>query len=275
MAQAAGVKVEVRPRQVGREEPTCGTEDTQGARARAVLEPPSSAPLGCPPSSRRPSCRASGTSVASPGAPSALQQRSIRWAASSRSLGESRRHRAPAGSVLGLLFEHHRSLLRLPQGAKGRVKGKSGPYRQHRPLSPSRECGSPKYTSFRGCSSPTAPLSPSLLPGTGRSRGQKQFFLCNYSKQHASEQTELVTVQDRVHRAGRTHHLQLPRLEFQTTGCSASSSRSHRGALAHDPEVCIRAWEHQGCTQLWRRRRCCRKCTSGVTLWRRHSAPGS
>lgn len=50
------------------------------------------------------------------------------------------------------------------KGVEGRVKVKSEPYHDSTgPLSPSEECRSPKHSYFSGCSSPTPPLSPSLL----------------------------------------------------------------------------------------------------------------
>ncbi|XP_019482993.1 PREDICTED: LOW QUALITY PROTEIN: gap junction alpha-1 protein-like [Hipposideros armiger] len=75
------------------------------------------------------------------------------------------------------------------KGVKDRVKGKSDSYHATTdPLSPSKDCGSPKYAYFNGCSSPTAPLSPMSPPGYKLVTGDRNNSLChNYNKQ-ASEQ---------------------------------------------------------------------------------------
>uniref|UniRef100_M3YSM9 Gap junction alpha-1 protein n=1 Tax=Mustela putorius furo TaxID=9669 RepID=M3YSM9_MUSPF len=93
------------------------------------------------------------------------------------------------------------------QGVKDRVKGKSDPYHATTgPLSPSKDCGSPKYAYFNGCSSPTAPLSPMSPPGYKLVTGDRNNSSCrNYNKQ-ASEQNwaNYSAEQNRMGQAGST-----------------------------------------------------------------------
>uniref|UniRef100_UPI0004F07964 gap junction alpha-1 protein-like n=1 Tax=Callithrix jacchus TaxID=9483 RepID=UPI0004F07964 len=92
-------------------------------------------------------------------------------------------------------------------GVKDRVKGKSDPYHATTGLlSPSKDCGSPKYAYFNGCSSPTAPLSPMSPPGYKLVTGDRNNSSCrNYNKQ-ASEQNRAnySAEQNRMGQAGST-----------------------------------------------------------------------
>ncbi|KAM4816951.1 gap junction alpha-1 protein [Urocitellus parryii] len=93
------------------------------------------------------------------------------------------------------------------KGVKDRVKGRSDPYHATTgPLSPSKDCGSPKYAYFNGCSSPTAPLSPMSPPGYKLVTGDRNNSSCrNYNKQ-ASEQNwaNYSAEQNRMGQAGST-----------------------------------------------------------------------
>ncbi|XP_037700459.1 gap junction alpha-1 protein [Choloepus didactylus] len=93
------------------------------------------------------------------------------------------------------------------KGVKDRVKGKSDPYHATTgPLSPAKDCGSPKYAYFNGCSSPTAPLSPMSPPGYKLVTGDRNNSSCrNYNKQ-ASEQNwaNYSAEQNRMGQAGST-----------------------------------------------------------------------
>lgn len=215
VAQAAGVNVEVPPRQVERKELACGTEEHAGYACEGLA----------------------GASVSStPWLPAVLQAAFLpsQWDIHGFTVSAVYASRDPSGGRLPLgpsekatsprscwqrppylLLEHHRSLLRLPRGAKGCVKGKSGPYRQHRPAEPLPGVRISKIHFFQwlplaNCS-PLAQSPPGHQPVPGDRNNSSCAITAN---KHASEQTELVTVQDRAHRAGRTHHLQLPRPEF-------------------------------------------------------------
>ncbi|CAO2628123.1 Gap junction alpha-1 protein [Lemmus lemmus] len=93
------------------------------------------------------------------------------------------------------------------KGVKDRVKGRSDPYHATTgPLSPTKDCGSPKYAYFNGCSSPTAPLSPMSPPGYKLVTGDRNNSSCrNYNKQ-ASEQNwaNYSAEQNRMGQAGST-----------------------------------------------------------------------
>nr|XP_003215611.1 PREDICTED: gap junction alpha-1 protein [Anolis carolinensis] len=90
---------------------------------------------------------------------------------------------------------------------KDRMKTKNDPFSPNSGLSPSKECGSPKYAYFNGCSSPTAPLSPMSPPGTRLVTGDRNnSSSCrNYNKQ-ASEQNwaNYSAEQNRIGQAGST-----------------------------------------------------------------------
>uniref|UniRef100_A0A8V0YBA5 Gap junction alpha-1 protein n=1 Tax=Gallus gallus TaxID=9031 RepID=A0A8V0YBA5_CHICK len=73
-------------------------------------------------------------------------------------------------------------------------------------MSPSKDCGSPKYAYYNGCSSPTAPLSPMSPPGYKLVTGDRNNSSCrNYNKQ-ASEQNwaNYSAEQNRMGQAGST-----------------------------------------------------------------------
>lgn len=90
---------------------------------------------------------------------------------------------------------------------KDRMKTKNDPFSPNNTLSPSKECGSPKYAYFNGCSSPTAPLSPMSPPGYKLvTRDRNNSSSCrNYNKQ-ASEQNwaNYSAEQNRIGQAGST-----------------------------------------------------------------------
>lgn len=92
------------------------------------------------------------------------------------------------------------------KGVKDRVKGKTDPYSHSGAMSPSKDCGSPKYAYYNGCSSPTAPLSPMSPPGYKLVTGDRNNSSCrNYNKQ-ASEQNwaNYSAEQNRMGQAGST-----------------------------------------------------------------------
>ncbi|CAO2595192.1 Gap junction alpha-1 protein, partial [Lemmus lemmus] len=93
------------------------------------------------------------------------------------------------------------------KGVKDRMKGRSDPYHAITgPLSPTKDCGSPKYAYFNGFSSPTAPLSPTSPPGYKLVTGDTNNSSCrNYNKQ-ASEQNwaNYSAEQNRMGQAGST-----------------------------------------------------------------------
>uniref|UniRef100_A0A8C2TDG8 Gap junction alpha-1 protein n=2 Tax=Phasianidae TaxID=9005 RepID=A0A8C2TDG8_COTJA len=92
------------------------------------------------------------------------------------------------------------------KGVKDRVKGKTDPYSHSGTMSPSKDCGSPKYAYYNGCSSPTAPLSPMSPPGYKLVTGDRNNSSCrNYNKQ-ASEQNwaNYSAEQNRMGQAGST-----------------------------------------------------------------------
>lgn len=92
------------------------------------------------------------------------------------------------------------------KGVKDRVKGKTDPYSHSGTMSPSKDCGSPKYEYYNGCSSPTAPLSPMSPPGYKLVTGDRNNSSCrNYNKQ-ASEQNwaNYSAEQNRMGQAGST-----------------------------------------------------------------------
>ncbi|XP_032999598.1 gap junction alpha-1 protein [Lacerta agilis] len=90
---------------------------------------------------------------------------------------------------------------------KDRMKTKNNPFSPNSGMSPSKECGSPKYAYFNGCSSPTAPLSPMSPPGYKLVTGDRNnSSSCrNYNKQ-ASEQNwaNYSAEQNRIGQAGST-----------------------------------------------------------------------
>uniref|UniRef100_A0A8D0GSS1 Gap junction protein n=1 Tax=Sphenodon punctatus TaxID=8508 RepID=A0A8D0GSS1_SPHPU len=89
---------------------------------------------------------------------------------------------------------------------KDRMKAKSDPYSPSAALSSTKDCGSPKYAYFNGCSSLTAPLSPMSPPGYKLVTGDRNNSSCrNYNKQ-ASEQNwaNYSAEQNRMGQAGST-----------------------------------------------------------------------
>ncbi|MBN3282820.1 CXA1 protein, partial [Polyodon spathula] len=89
---------------------------------------------------------------------------------------------------------------------KDRVKGKRDPYSSNGAMSPtSKDCASPKYAFYNGCSSPTAPLSPMSPPGYKLATGDRTNSCRNYNKQ-ATEQNwaNYSTEQNRLGQTGST-----------------------------------------------------------------------
>ncbi|CAI9573344.1 unnamed protein product [Staurois parvus] len=90
------------------------------------------------------------------------------------------------------------------KSAKDGIKGKKDPYATtNDTVNPAKDCGSPKYAYFNGCSSPTAPMSP---PGYKLVTEDRNPSSCrNYNKQ-ASEQNwaNYSAEQNRMGQAGST-----------------------------------------------------------------------
>ncbi|MBN3303277.1 CXA1 protein, partial [Amia calva] len=89
---------------------------------------------------------------------------------------------------------------------KDRVKAKRDPFTGSAPLSPTpKDCASPKYAYYNGCSSPTAPLSPMSPPGYKLATGDRTNSCRNYNKQ-ANEQNwaNYSTEQNRLGQNGST-----------------------------------------------------------------------
>ncbi|XP_053566761.1 gap junction alpha-1 protein [Bombina bombina] len=89
------------------------------------------------------------------------------------------------------------------KSVKDNIKGKREPYSPRSDVNPAKDCGSPKYAYFNGCSSPTAPMSP---PGYKLVTSERNASSCrNYNKQ-ASEQNwaNYSAEQNRMGQAGST-----------------------------------------------------------------------
>lgn len=90
------------------------------------------------------------------------------------------------------------------KSVKDGIKGKRDPYATtNNTANPAKDCGSPKYAYFNGCSSPTAPMSPPGYKLVTEDRNQSSCR--NYNKQ-ASEQNwaNYSAEQNRMGQAGST-----------------------------------------------------------------------
>ncbi|XP_044128839.1 gap junction alpha-1 protein [Bufo gargarizans] len=86
---------------------------------------------------------------------------------------------------------------------KDGIKGKKDPYSTTSDANPTKDCGSPKYAYFNGCSSPTAPMSP---PGYKLVTADRNQSSCRNFNKQASEQNwaNYSAEQNRMGQAGST-----------------------------------------------------------------------
>ncbi|XP_028653620.1 gap junction alpha-1 protein [Erpetoichthys calabaricus] len=109
-------------------------------------------------------------------------------------------------SLVSLLLNVIELFYVLFKGIKDRVKGKRDPYTNNMVMSPvAKDCTSPKYAYYNGCSSPTAPMSPMSPPGYKLATGDRTNSCRNYNKQ-ANEQNwaNYSTEQNRLGQTGST-----------------------------------------------------------------------
>ncbi|XP_006005870.1 gap junction alpha-1 protein [Latimeria chalumnae] len=111
-------------------------------------------------------------------------------------------------SVVSLLLNIIELFYVFLKSVKDRMKGKNDPFSTiGGGLSPTpKDCASPKYAFYNGCSSPTAPLSPMSPPGYKLATGDRNNSSCrNYNKQ-ANEQNwaNYSAEQNRMGQAGST-----------------------------------------------------------------------
>ncbi|MEE6476144.1 hypothetical protein FKM82_010991 [Ascaphus truei] len=116
------------------------------------------------------------------------------------------------------------------KSVKDGIKGKKDPYSAAiDAVNLAKDCGSPKYTYFNGCSSPTAPMSP---PGYKLVTGERNVSSCrNYNKQ-ASEQNwaNYSAEQNRMGQAGST----ISNTHAQPFDCPDDQQNTKKVAPGHE-----------------------------------------